>query len=492
MITLGDLLQRTREEKGLTVAEAAYQTKIREHYLVALESNQLSTLPSVVQGKGYLRIYCQFLELDEKTLLNAWNDPDHLVAEVTPKPEKELSVVIDVVSPESTPNIDNNAEDEKESSFIEKAESEDDLNEKIIHGDNSTTRKPGDELLISISKTPLSDKKFVAIGEMLKSQRDQLNLSLSEIEEFTNIRTHYLDAIENGKLEKLPSIPQARGMLNNYATFLNLDVEQIMIEFAEALQTRRNENYAPQKIGADNQLAYQTPEIKKVGWLKFITMDLILTSALIIGLFIFIIWGAASLSGIKIDNDEIDAPSISDVLLNENPNPSDISDVEITELSITESTLQVTSLAGDALANENGDEQPTQEGPALSGDPVQVYIIARQRAYLKVDVDGETVFSGRVVPGVAYEYSGSSFIELSTGNAAALEVFHNLNPLGSIGEVGEVKTLLFTSGSGFTTPTPRFNPSPTLTLQISPTSRPTATPTLAPPTPTPTVTQLIP
>src|SRR5690606_32626024 len=118
-----------------------------------------------------------------------------------------------------------------------------------------------------------------------------LNLSLSEIEEFTNIRTHYLDAIENGKLEKLPSIPQARGMLNNYATFLNLDVDQIMIEFAEALQTRRNENYAPQKIGADNQLAYQTPEIKKVGWLKFITMDLILTSALIIGLFIFIIWG---------------------------------------------------------------------------------------------------------------------------------------------------------------------------------------------------------
>lgn len=492
MIKLGELLRRTREEKGLTVAEAAYQTKIREHYLVALESNQFSALPSVVQGKGYLRIYCQFLALDEKSLLDAWNDPDHLVTEITPTQEEELLEKKDEISLESTLSTIDNAKLEEGSSFIEKAEIEDDINEKIIHGDNLNTKKPSDEIQVSTSKTPLSDKKFVTIGEILKSQRNQLNLSLSEIEEFTNIRTHYLDAIENGKLEKLPSIPQARGMLNNYATFLNLDVDQIMIEFAEALQTRRNENYAPQKIGADNQLAYQTPEIKKVGWLKFITMDLILTSALIIGLFIFIIWGAASISGIKSDNDEIDAPSISDVLLNENPNPSDISEVEITELSKTESTLQVTSLAENALTNENGDEQPTQEGPALSGDPVQVYIIARQRAYLKVDVDGETVFSGRVVPGNAYEYAGSSFIELSTGNAAALEVFHNLNPLGAIGEFGEVKTLLFTSGSGFTTPTPRFSPSPTLTLQISPTSRPTATPTLAPPTPTPTVTQLIP
>jgi len=56
MITLGELLQKSREEKGLTIAEAAYQTKIREHYLSALEENQLDQMPSKVQGKGYFAI----------------------------------------------------------------------------------------------------------------------------------------------------------------------------------------------------------------------------------------------------------------------------------------------------------------------------------------------------------------------------------------------------------------------------------------------------
>lgn len=497
MITLGEFLRKSREAKDLTIAEAAYQTKIRERYLEALESNQLSELPSVVQGKGYLRLYCQFLNLDEKVLLDAWNDPEHLVTEVksttiVENSEKEVEILL-----ENKINESDTLTDEIGSSLsADQSEAEeltyDDSFDKIIHGEETNKPESNPENLISNSKTPLSDKKFILIGEILKAQRSQLNISLSEIEEFTNIRTHYLEALENGNLEKLPSIPQAKGMLNNYSTFLNLDVEKIMNEFAEALQTRRNENYAPQKIGADNQLAYQAPEIKKVGWLKFITLDLILTSGLIIGLFIFIIWGAASISGIQSENEEIDAPSISDILLDETPDEFVNPETAETEIVITETINQVNNQTEENITDENIEDQTLQDGPVLSGDPVQVYIIARQRAYLKVDVDGETVFSGRIVPGNAYEYAGSSSIELLTGNAAALEIFYNLNPIGEIGEVGEVKSLLFTSGSGVTIPTPRFSPSPTSTQQISPTPRPTSTPTLAPPTPTPTVTQLIP
>jgi hypothetical protein len=124
--------------------------------------------------------------------------------------------------------------------------------------------------------------------------------------------------------------------------------------------------------------------------------------------------------------------------------------------------------------------------------PVQVYIIARQRAYLKVDVDGETVFTGRTIPGNAYEYSGSTSVEILTGNAAALEIYYNLNPIGVLGEIGEVKSILFTSSTGLITPTPRFSPSPSLTIQPSPTLQPTPTNTPLPPTPSPTVTPLIP
>jgi hypothetical protein len=108
-----------------------------------------------------------------------------------------------------------------------------------------------------------------------------------------------------------------------------------------------------------------------------------------------------------------------------------------------------------------------------------------------VDVDGETVFTGRTVPGNAYEYSGSSSVEILTGNAAALEIFYNLVPVGIIGDIGEVKSLVFTSTTGIITTTPLFSPTPTITLQPSPTLQPSATPTYTP-TITPTVTPLIP
>jgi len=499
MMTLGELLRKTREENGLTIAESAYQTKIREHYLAALEDNQLSSLPSAVQGKGYLRLYAQFLGLEEKPLIDAWNHPEHVVSEITALLPEEVIPETDLVSKveeDLESEIYSDDQPDVADQIIEEDLDSFEKSEKIIHGDEVQHNKDLDKELVSISKTPLSDKIFNSIGKELNLQRTQLNLSFSEIEQFTNIRTYYLEVLENGNLEKLPSIPQAKGMLNNYATFLNLDVDKIMVEFAEGLQTRRNENYAPHKIGSDNQLAYQVPEVKKVGWLKFITVDLILTTVLIVGLLIFIIWGAVNISGIQDQDEVIDAPSISEILLENTPESTEEVLAEIIDEETTETVSQNTD-SQDIATNEVPDEEPSENtpdeaGPVQSGDPVQVYIIARQRAYLKIDVDGETVFTGRVVPGNAYEYSGEISIELLTGNAAGLEIFYNLNPIGAIGEVGEVKSLIFTSSTGMVTPTPRFSPSPTSIQQLSPTPSPTATPTIAPPTPTPTVTQLIP
>ncbi len=472
-ITLGEFLQKTREEKGLNLAEVAYQTKIREHYLIALENNQVEKMPSKMQGKGYLRIYAQFLGLDEKMILTAWDDPEKLIIE-----QKTVETITEI-SPKSDLTEKILEEKEEENIISEEGTS---AEEKIYHGSEDNLKEITKNEKEGLS---LSQQIFVSIGEKLKAQRQQLNLSTLDIEQFTSIRPYYLEALENGTIEKLPSIPQARGMLNNYANFLNLDVDKIMNEFAEGLQTRRNESYAPHKIGSDNQLAYQSPEIKKVGWLKFITADILLTSGLIIALFIFILWGAANISGFQDKNEQVEPPSISDILLENTP---EIQETELSAEVFFDPSPTLLANAGEETSEEMSE---TEIGPQLSGLPVQVYIIARQRAYLKVDVDGETVFTGRTVPGNAYEYSGSTSVEILTGNAAALEIFYNLVPVGVIGDIGEVKSLVFTTSTGIITPTPMFSPSPTITLQPSPTLQPSATSTSTP-TITPTVTPLIP
>lgn len=62
--TLGDLLRQTREAHALSLEEVEEQTRIRAKFLRALESGDISVLPSVAHAKGFLRNYAQFLRLD--------------------------------------------------------------------------------------------------------------------------------------------------------------------------------------------------------------------------------------------------------------------------------------------------------------------------------------------------------------------------------------------------------------------------------------------
>ena len=123
--------------------------------------------------------------------------------------------------------------------------------------------------------------------------------------------------------------------------------------------------------------------------------------------------------------------------------------------------------------------------PVLDNSPIQLYIVAQQRTWLKIVSDDQEVFNGRVVPGTAYPFSGKNKVELSTGNAAALQIYFNEEEIGNLGEVGQVIDFLFTL-EGITTPTPRFSPTPSPTIEF------TSTVPLDTSTPTPTVTPFIP
>ncbi len=68
-----------------------------------------------------------------------------------------------------------------------------------------------------------------------------LSLTYEEIERQTRVRAVFLEALENGALEELPSPVQTRGILANYAVFLDLDADTILLRFADGLQARYRE-----------------------------------------------------------------------------------------------------------------------------------------------------------------------------------------------------------------------------------------------------------
>lgn len=74
------------------------------------------------------------------------------------------------------------------------------------------------------------NEELKRIGDLFKSKRKELNLSLKEAENSTSIRSAYLEAIEEGQIHEYISGVYALGFIKQYAQFLGLDIEEMIRE----------------------------------------------------------------------------------------------------------------------------------------------------------------------------------------------------------------------------------------------------------------------
>lgn len=67
--SIGAKLRQAREQRHLTIQQVSDTTKVRPHYLQALENDDLSAVSSAAQARGFLRIYADFLGLNTEDLM---------------------------------------------------------------------------------------------------------------------------------------------------------------------------------------------------------------------------------------------------------------------------------------------------------------------------------------------------------------------------------------------------------------------------------------
>jgi cytoskeletal protein RodZ len=67
-----------------------------------------------------------------------------------------------------------------------------------------------------------------SIGKQLREAREARSLTLEQVSEATYMRLHYLQALEAGDFNSMPSSTQARGFLRTYANFLGLDTKALL------------------------------------------------------------------------------------------------------------------------------------------------------------------------------------------------------------------------------------------------------------------------
>lgn len=67
------MLREVRERRGLTLADAERETKIRQKYLAALEDDNIAALPGPLYVRGFLRNYALYLGVDPDETLEIYN-----------------------------------------------------------------------------------------------------------------------------------------------------------------------------------------------------------------------------------------------------------------------------------------------------------------------------------------------------------------------------------------------------------------------------------
>jgi cytoskeletal protein RodZ len=513
--TIGQQLKQAREARNLTIEKVVQATRLRARHIEAIEADDFEGLPSPVQVRAFLRIYAEFLGLSLDDLIArqraGTNEPaatlpnrepvssqsqeqsdesvqpstsaagsagepaagkvsiikdkikEFLVhlKKITPRPKTPLAPVQSAPNPPSEP--------------IEAKGEEPDPAAPILQAQVNEDEESGlpDEASSSSSGAQESQAVFAHIGEALRQRRESLSLTLDEIEHHTRIRQHYLRALESGKFDHIPSSVQTRGMLNNYAHFLDMDMDAILLQFAEGLQIQRLERQ-PQPLEKPSKPGAKIPSKNSLppSLRRFLSMDTLVGSGLILLLLVFAIWGTSRVVGLRSASaPQLTAPSISHLLEN-------------TPEGVT-ATPSPTNEAGTAAVIPTAGETAIVTIPAAGQGAVQVVVVAQESAWVRVVVDGKKQFEGRVTPGKAYPYDGNTQIEVRTGDGAAISILYNQGDLGPMGSFGEVVDRIYTantilSPTATSTPSPTITPESSITPQPSPTLRPSLTPRRSP------------
>lgn len=89
--TVGARLKNLRLEKGLTLEEVHKKTKIHLSILKSIEEDNLLNF-SPIYKKGFLKIYCKFLEVDPRECIPGYKEPSSKVEYVSNSLNKPLSL----------------------------------------------------------------------------------------------------------------------------------------------------------------------------------------------------------------------------------------------------------------------------------------------------------------------------------------------------------------------------------------------------------------
>lgn len=275
---------------------------------------------------------------------------------------------------------------------------------------------------------------MAVFGDTLRQARSYKGVTIREAETATRINRHHLAALEDENFEGLPPLIYQRGIVKNYAVYLDLDPNKLLQLFEEARGTQPDD---PPKVVSLQPLEmpnHFAPNFAIIAFMVFV-------SAIVFAWLYSAYFAPASPTSTPagtiatvtpFDTDEFVIPSptpapptatptkepTKEPTEEPEPTPTEEPVQEISEgrSSGSESNEEDSSDSGSAEeAEADVFEEPTSEPTTLPDDVALIQITALAPISIQMIADGVEVYSGYLETGESTEfYPGSSFIVFTT------------------------------------------------------------------------------
>jgi cytoskeletal protein RodZ len=238
------------------------------------------------------------------------------------------------------------------------------------------------------------------IGDILRQQREQKQLTLENVHESTRITLSNLIALEENRFEEFPNKVYARAFLRDYANFLGLDSASLLKRYEE----ERNATTEPETLS--------TPTLVKGNRLK---VAAIVIAAVVV------------LAGLCLA-----------AYMGWNPPHKHASSRPPAEVTADNRSELPKSAAPTANPAEQAESIATK--PAPHYDKIVLQVSALVDDWVLIEVDGKKVFGATIPKGATKTWTARQKIFIKAGMAGGVQLKLNgktLPPLGNLREIGK-------------------------------------------------------
>jgi cytoskeletal protein RodZ len=277
-------------------------------------------------------------------------------------------------------------------------------------------------------------------GDNLKREREMRGVSLDEISAATRIATRFLQAIENEQWDQLPGGVFNRGFVRAVAHYLGLDEENIVAEYALAVDDRPT---VPVWTGSPPKV---TPDRPWLAWGISALVVVILIGAGWTGTRRIIAWRAAKRAtreaalSAGATPPAAPAPSIEEL---PSPAPGAIAPATVAASDALSPASTNTAAAPAASTPAPLPATATPATPPVSAF-LELKVQAVKKTKLTIEADGNQVFDETMKPGENHVFEASDQFSVSARDAGALQLELNGKVLAPIGPTGHAAKVTLT------------------------------------------------